>query len=445
MKYYSFLCSVFITGLSFFPLCAQDDAEGAEEETTSGVEAVDEAFVEIQNTVEALKKLKLSGYIHAQYQIADTVGNSLYSIGNYSSGAFAPGSDNRFTIRRARLKATYTEDLASFVLQIDASERGLILRDAYTAITDPWLRNFTLTAGIFDRPFGYEIGYSSSQRETPERARFFQILLPAEKDLGAQLGVAFPEDEGVLGYFNLKAGIFNGMRTDASENDNNKDFIGRLGVQLPFSDVGLAVDGGLSLYAGNVTSRSAVAYTMATNGDERGFVRDSSAENLNKNFERVYTGGDLEIYYDLPILGGFALRGEYVGGTQPCSSKSASFYSPTGADSVFVRKVHGFYVNYIQNIGLTNQFILKYDVFDPNEEVDGADIGKIGSNLTVADIKYSTWGLGWIYHWNTNVKFTAYYEFVHNEKVNAAANGSLAVYRDDVKDNVLTLRMQYKF
>lgn len=444
MKYHFLLFSMLVMGLVWMPLCAQDDADGEEGETKSGVEAVDEAFVDIQNTVEALKKLKISGYIHAQYQSADTMGNSLYSIGNYSSGAFAPGSDNRFIIRRARLKATYTEDLASFVLQIDASERGVIIRDAYTAITEPWLRNFTITAGIFDRPFGYEIGYSSSLRESPERSRLFQTLFPAEKDLGVQLGIAFPEDEGILGYFNLKAGIFNGMRSDASENDNNKDFIGHFGFQLPFSEAGLAVDGGVSLYSGNVTSRSPVVYTMASGGG-RVFVRDSSAHNINKNFERVDVGGDMEIYYDLPVLGGFALRGEYIAGTQPCSLKSASFYNPTGADSVFVRKVHGFYMNYIQNVGIANQFVLKYDVFDPNEEVEGSDIGKPGSNLTAADIKYSTWGLGWIYHWNANVKLTAYYELVHNEKVNTAASGSLASYREDVKDNVLTLRVQYKF
>jgi hypothetical protein len=43
------------------------------------------------------------------------------------------------------------------------------------------------------------------------------------------------------------------------------------------------------------------------------------------------------------------------------------------------------------------------------------------------------------------VKFVAYYDMVKNEKVNAAATGSLAPYRNDLKDNVFTLRMQYKF
>lgn len=443
MKRSSLLLFPVITALSFFPLCAQDETDP--DDTRDKVEAMDETLSEIKSVVDALRKLKFSGYIHAQYQIADTMGNSLYPIGNFSSGSFGSGVDNRFTIRRGRLKAIYTDELSSFVFQIDASEKGVIVRDVYATITEPWLRNFTLTAGIFDRPFGFEITYSSSLRESPERSRLFQSLFPGERELGAQLGIAFPEDEGILGHFNFKGGIFNGVRTDGTENDSNKDFIGRLGFELPFADAGLAIDGGMSLYSGRVNSRSAVAYTMGSTGGVETFVRDSSAANLNKDFDRTYMGGDLEVYYDLPVLGGFSLRGEYIGGRQPSTAKSNLYYNPSGADSVFVRNVHGFYVNYVQNIGLYNQLVVKYDVFDPNTEVQGSEIGRPGSLLTPADVRYSTFGLGWIYYWNSHVKLTAYYEIVKNEEVNAAATGSLAAYRDDVPDNIFTFRIQYKY
>jgi phosphate-selective porin len=41
---------------------------------------------------------------------------------------------------------------------------------------------------------------------------------------------------------------------------------------------------------------------------------------------------------------------------------------------------------------------------------------------------------------NTNVKFMAYYDIVTNE-----TSQNLSAFAKDLKDNVLTLRLQYKF
>jgi hypothetical protein len=106
----------------------------------------------------------------------------------------------------------------------------------------------------------------------------------------------------------------------------------------------------------------------------------------------------------------------------------------------------GWYVNYVQNIGLQHQFVLKYDEYDPNTDAQGSDIGAPGRNLTAADLKYTTLGIGWIYHWDANVKFTFYYDMVTNETVNLATSStSLIPFKEDIKDNVFTIRMQYKF
>jgi hypothetical protein len=140
------------------------------------------------------------------------------------------------------------------------------------------------------------------------------------------------------------------------------------------------------------------------------------------------------------------VRGEYITGQQTGTSSSSSFYNPgSTVTPMYIRNFNGWYLLYLQNIGLSNQFVLKYDVYDPNTDVEANDLGATGSNLTVADIKYTTFGLGWIYHWDANVKFTLYYDIVTNEKVNSAATGSLAPFIGDVKDNVFTVRMQYKF
>ncbi|MCX8010002.1 MAG: porin [Ignavibacteria bacterium] len=418
---------------------AQDTTYHALEEKLSElkgqVDGINETLLETKTTVDALKKIKLSGYIQAQWQLADRDNTAASFSGG---GNFPANSKNRFLVRRGRVKVTYDNDLTQYVLQIDVTQSGVGIKDAYVFVKEPWLKMISLTAGVFDRPFGFEISYSSSMRESPERSRLFQTLFPGERGLGAKLELT-PES-GPLSFLNLKAGLMNGTGPTATENDNFKDFIGRLGFQLPFEDLNLAVDGGFSWYIGKVTNTSTKIYTVDVN---KGFVKDSAATNVGKPFDRTYLGGDVQLYYDLPILGGMTLRGEYIAGKQPATLTSNSFYPGTG--DIYLRKFSGFYLMYVQNIGLNHQFVAKYDVFDPNTEVKGDEIGAAGKSYSTTDIKYSTLGLGWVYHWDANVKFTLYYENVKNEKVNASATGSLAPFKEDIKDNVLTIRVQYRF
>jgi hypothetical protein len=50
----------------------------------------------------AAKKLKISGYVQAQYQKAESDG-----IESFAGGNFGTGIDNRFSIRRGRVKFTF--------------------------------------------------------------------------------------------------------------------------------------------------------------------------------------------------------------------------------------------------------------------------------------------------------------------------------------------------
>ena len=421
-------------------------------EVKGAVDGINETLQSILPTIDALKKIKINGYIQTQYQVVESA-----SVASYAGGDFPQNVKSRFQVRRGRFKINYDNDLTQYVLQLDVTQNGVGIKDAYASIKEPWLRAATLTAGVFDRPFGFEISYSSSNRETPERSRVFQTLFPGERELGAKIELA-PEN-GLLSYFNLIAGIFNGVLNNANENDRHKDFIGRFGFQLPLEEQNLAIDGGFSVYAGTVTDNSKKVYELDNSSIIKKYKVDSTASNLGNGFDRNYNGFDLQFYYDVPVIGGASLRGEYLWGKQPGTDKKTSFYNPDAAAStdakssvdgkkatdLYLRNFNGWYINYIQNLGLKNQFIVKYDVYTPNTDITTNDIGATGSNLTAADIKYSTLGLGWIYHWDTNVKFTLYYDWVTNEKVNSHATGSLAAYKENLKDNVLTLRMQYKF
>lgn len=450
------LILLLVAGLLANKLMAQDEETGkssgdALSEIKGQVDGMNESLVEVLNDLKTIKKLKFSGYIQAQYQWADTSGNTDFQVGNYAGGAFPRNVRDRFMVRRGRLKATYTGDLTQYVLQIDVTQNGVGIKDAYVQVTEPWLKSFSLTAGAFDRPFGFEISYSSGQRESPERSRLFQTLFPGEREIGMMLSYA--TDRGFMQHINFKGGFFNGVRNTANENDRVKDFIGRLGFTAPFQEQNLAIDGGLSLYLGKVTSNSRAVYSI--DRATKTFVTDSNVIDSLGKFDRKYIGADIQLYYDIPVewLGGFSLRGEYITGDQPGTASSSEFYNNPHGSTVtplYRRKFNGWYVTYIQNFGLKNQMVVKYDVYDPNTQVKGKDIGATTTNiagrrLTATDVKFSTLGLGWIYHWDTNVKFVAYYDIVSNEKVNAAATGSLSKYKKDLKDNVFTFRIQYRF
>ncbi|MDK9698809.1 MAG: OprO/OprP family phosphate-selective porin [bacterium] len=404
-------------------------------EVKGQVEGMNETMLEMKTTLDALAKIKISGYIQSQYQVSDGDG-----IGSYAGGNFPAGVHQRFAVRRGRFKINYDNKLTQYVVQLDVTQGGVGIKDAYLSIREPWTKNFELKAGGFDRPFGFEISYSSSSRETPERSRMFQVLFPGERDIGAQ--IAYSSESGPLSFLNAKLGVFNGMGVTANENDNNKDLIGRVGVMFPFIEKNMQLDGGVSFYMGKVRNNSKFVYELS----DKKFKVDSTGTNAMQYHDRTYIGIDAQYYADLPVLGGMSARLEYISGDQPSTSSSNGFYNGTTANTpLYKRKVSGYYFNYVQNIGLKNQFVLKYDDFDPNTEVEGSDIGASGAGLTAADIQYSTLGLGWIYHWDGNVKFVFYYDMVTNETVNSAASGSLAAYTEDVKDNVFTIRLQYKF
>jgi hypothetical protein len=408
-------------------------------ELKGAVDGINETVLAMKTTLDALAKIKVSGYIQSQFQLAEAAG-----VSSFAGGDFAKGVRSRFLVRRGRFKLMYDNDLNQYVMEVDVTQNGVAIKDAYVWVKEPWLRTFALTTGAFYRPFGFEVSYSSGNRETPEQSRLFQTLFPGERELGAQFEIT--AENGPLSFFNLKAGVFNGVLNNANENDDNKDFIGRAGVTLPFEDQSLALDGGLSLYDGKVTSNSKFVESIDKTSPVGRYHVDSVASNAGNTYGRIYYGADLQLYYDLPSIGGLSLRGEYISGQQPGTAASNSFYNPgSTVTPLYMRNFRGWYITYMQNIGLKNQFLIKYDVLDPNSDVSGSEIGATGTNLTAADIQYSTLGLGWIYYWSENVKFVTYYDMPVNEKISSNASGPLSPFKEDVNDNVLTLRVQYKF
>ena len=378
--------------------------------------------------IKKLQKLKVSGYVQTQYQWGKE--NASLKVG--STNENLKESFNRVGIRRGRIKFVYEKGIASGVFQLDLTEKGIGFKDVYLNIKDPWLKTNSFKAGVFDRPFGNEISYSSSRRESPERSTIFQTLFPEERDLGAMITLQTGKNSP-LNFLKLEAGLFagNGIK---QETDNRKDFIGHLSANKKWNN--LQLSGGLSYYNGGVYQGTENVYSMKGNS----FILSNSADNVGRFAKREYIGFDLQFGIK-SILGSTLVRAEYLFGTQPgkdSGSKSPNASSLPGYDT-YIRDFAGGYVILVQDLGkLPLAAVLKYDWYDPNTKIADHEIGL--NHTTKGDIAQNTFGFGMLWNINSSLRLQAYYEINKNEKTK-----NISGYEKDRKDDVFTVRIQYKF
>jgi hypothetical protein len=180
-------------------------------------------------------------------------------------------------------------------------------------------------------------------------------------------------------------------------------------------------------------------YEMGTSNGDKTFLLDSSVSNVGEIAPRHYYGADVQLVYRHK-WGQTEWRAEYWQGQQPGTAITTINPGTLPQGPVYRRHFDGAFFYFLQNIiNEHHQLLVKYDWYDPNTKVSKSEIGEAGTNLTQADIKYSTLGIGYVYYFNDHVKLVTYYEFVENEST------LLPGYAADLPDNILTVRVQFKF
>lgn len=159
------------------------------------VDGLTERTATLESTVDKLNKLKISGYIQPQWVWGD-----VDSLGNQFANR------NYFTIRRGRIKFQHKTGDVTYVLYPDITERGVEMKEVWAA----WqmLPELGVSLGAMNRPFGYEIAYSSSSREVAERSLAENRLFNGERDLGLQFKLEPTISDGFTPL--LEMGVFNG-------------------------------------------------------------------------------------------------------------------------------------------------------------------------------------------------------------------------------------------
>ncbi|MCE5313829.1 MAG: porin [Armatimonadota bacterium] len=225
-----------------------DSVEAAVEALRSTVETHDGIVKSTASDIAKLNKIKVSGYVQSRYQNLDYTKDTTSEDSNYDT----------FLVRRARIKITATPTVRSTaVLQLDMGKNTASVKDAYFnyAFGDGCAVAPSFQIGQQNWWFGYEVPYSSSKRETPERALFVRRFFPGERDTGAI--ITSPANSKILwtlGAYN-GTGIENGS-TSATDNNDAKDVLANVKFRLGDLNLGLSGYHGYGIWyknaAGNV-------------------------------------------------------------------------------------------------------------------------------------------------------------------------------------------------
>ncbi|MDF2698075.1 MAG: phosphate-selective porin [Labilithrix sp.] len=348
----------------------------------------------------------VSGYVHMDWVVFRQ------SSQNELTQAGAPLNEDRFVLRRARLRAERDLGLFHGAFEIDGNTvNGLQVRPinaeasfkwpadrpyartpwAYdpTGITrplggapssdvqaqppprtdEPW---FMVTAGLVRTPFGFEVPESERERPWLERSTFSSALFPQSFDLGMRVVGGF---RFVRYAFAVMNGDPIGERTfPGRDPDKSKDMVFRVGGATALTDA-IHVEGGLSgltgrgFHPGQPATKDLIQWQdsnadgIVDNTTELQVIPGSPAT-PSETFKRFAVGADLRATITLPTLGDLHLRAEVVRGT---NLDRGLFVSDPVVSSRDLRQL-GWYVGAAQEVTRWALVGVRYDRYDPDAD-----------------------------------------------------------------------------
>jgi hypothetical protein len=323
----------------------------------------------------------LSAYTQVQYESHQDSEDQLQQGGS-------PLNQDRFLVRRARLRVDGAWAWTSMAIEVDGSttrgptfgirraEGSVVWRNGDRA--PPFAQ---LTMGLTEIPFGRELSVSNKTRPFLERSGASLAFFPGEPDVGVRLS-------GGLYAFRYAIGVYNGEPLDdratsrpARDFNAAKDVVTRFGVDVEPSDW-LRIQGGTSFLRGKgfhpgTDATKNTAQWRDTNENaviDQGEVTavPGSAATPSQNFDRWGVNADLEIRLRTG-LGWSTLQAEATAATNLDRGVIVADPILSGADT---REV-GYLVAFTQEISRFSLIGLRYDLYDPNADYLTPRAGKL--------------------------------------------------------------------
>jgi hypothetical protein len=366
--------------------------EAAQAKLAADTQATVDATLTAHPRVSGSDGLTLSGFLQADMYVKQTSEDQL----NTSSGA--PLNDNRFAIKRARLRGSIDRRYLAAVIEVDANtNNGPQMRPMNMEVTAKLPGDLTPliagTVGIFKIPFGYEIGQSDYQRIFAERSNMERALFPGEYDLGARVAGGWRLVRYALAVQN---GEPLGESTFPARDPNGaKDVVGRLGMWSPLAEA-IEVQGGFSalygkgLHKGTSPTKPTVTWQDRNeNGrlDPNELIVSPGSSGLpSQNFERWALGADLLLSARTSWLGNTTAYAEVVWAKNlDRALLVADPYGPLGRPM----REQGYYVALTQDLGKYAQAGLRYDYYDPDRD----STNRVLSTSLLSSQAVSTYGM----------------------------------------------------
>lgn len=326
--------------------------------------------------------LRTSGYVQGEYQWNRLSEDQLQPGG-------APLNQNRFLVRRARLRFERAWEYAAGRVEVDANtvsgttfglrlaEASLVYRGERAADEGPLA---TLTIGVTDIPFGYELAESARLRPFMERSLGSGSLFPTEADAGVKLS-------GAVSYFRYGVAFMNGEPLDASgfprDPNSAKDLIGRVGVEVPIAG-SVTVWGGSSFakgrgfHPGRDARKRAIAWRDT---DESGTLQPGSelqglpaaAASPSKNFDRWVLGLDLGVAFETPL----GLSKLYAEGFVASNYDRGLIQADPVESSIGNLRHAGGHAAVVQELGAYGLAGFRASLYDPNSDVLDSSRGEL--------------------------------------------------------------------
>ena len=381
--------------------------------------------------------LRIGGYLQTQFESSQLSADQLAPGG-------APVNQDRFTLRRGRLRLDHGWEYANATLELDANTtrgmsvgirraEGSVLFRGQNADDLPPL--VMLSLGVTDLPFGFELLESSRVRPFMERSQGSSALFPTEMDVGLKLS-------GAVSFLRYAFAITNGEPVDTLNRyprDPNaaKDFSGRVGVEtqpLPT----LSIAGGTSFYQGTGfhagTDASKPTFTWLDINEDRAIqpnelqaVPGASAQ-PSLNFKRWAYSLDLE----LSLRTKFGATRLVAEGFLASNLDRAYLIADPSLGQNDIREAGG-YLALVQDVTRWGQIGLRASYYDPNSDFFDSLRGRqVPTSLSTTTLSPMV-----ALRWEDRARLSLQYDFVRD----SLAKDSNGV-PTDAKNNQLTFRLQ---
>jgi hypothetical protein len=343
------------------------------------------------------------------------------SIDDVNSSTGAPLNDERFLIRRARLRLAADYGILSGLIEFDGNTvNGTTARIIGAEVSlkwpppDPDMMPYIMgTIGLFKVPFGFEVGQSDTARIFLERSTAERAFFPGEYDLGLRL-------QGGWRFVRYAVAAMNGdpigeKAYPLRDPNGKKDFVGRVGVDTNVYGP-IAVAGGVSglLGTGFHTGTPATKDVLQwRDTNENGVVdpgelvaASSVAATPSQNFDRFALGFDVRLTMKMPHLGELMIYGEL---TYASNLDRAIQPADPVATKRDLREL-GWYVAATQEITRWAALGVRYDYYNP--DADSNDLQK-GQHVPSSSA-YSTWAFAGVFRVAPVGRFIVEYDHNRN-------------------------------